>query len=275
MEEPQSAEINEASATKPDNEEQHEQVHDELDNSFKHDPDDSGDESEKEILEKKEIVTELSNDTAELANGLKTKLELNGDESATNGENEINGTDPDENREPYKQEEYHEEGHKTEGFATEVKKSQSNEFTYFSLTSNRPDDLDEAATPTDEPRSTEDKSKQQELRIESVNLTLVKESAAVTAKIADDTQSTKSDDSIKKLSFDALIDRVRGNTIANKDVCNYVLNLLVGGEFDLEKNFVIKNINSILNMIQVIKCARPALKVKIFIYFILKKFHSF
>lgn len=63
------------------------------------------------------------------------------------------------------------------------------------------------------------------------------------------------------LTFDELIDRLREDSIANKDVCNYILNLLVGGEFDLEKNFVIQNVTSILKMIQVIKCANASLKV--------------
>lgn len=63
-------------------------------------------------------------------------------------------------------------------------------------------------------------------------------------------------------TFDELIDRLREDRISNKDVCNYILNLLVGGEFDLEKNFVIQNVTSILKMIQVIKCANPSLKVK-------------
>ena len=77
----------------------------------------------------------------------------------------------------------------------------------------------------------------------------------------DDDDDSKSDDSTRHLSFDVIIERVKLNHIANKDVCNYMLNLLVDGEFDLEKNFVIKNVNSILNLIQVIKCARSSLKV--------------
>jgi len=66
---------------------------------------------------------------------------------------------------------------------------------------------------------------------------------------------------LKKLSFDSVIERVKSNRVTNKEVCNYVLNLLVSGEFDLEKNFVIQNVKSILLMIQVIKCATPSLKV--------------
>lgn len=78
--------------------------------------------------------------------------------------------------------------------------------------------------------------------------------------------SARSDDSIsiKNLPFDQVIERVRQNRASNKDICNYVLNLLVDGEFDLEKNFVIKNYKSILLMIQVIKCATLSLKVEFF-----------
>ena len=82
-----------------------------------------------------------------------------------------------------------------------------------------------------------------------------------TVNIKNEVNESDSDDSVKNMSFDTIIERVKINHIANKDVCNYILNLLVDGEFDLEKNFVIKNVNSILNMIQVIKCANPSLKV--------------
>jgi hypothetical protein len=250
MEDPQAVESNETSTNKPDNEsEETEQREIDLDSSFKHDPNDSNGEEDETP-----VAGDFSNDQAELVNGLKAKLDLNkddhvngvsqnGDHVNGNAHNGENGTD--EKNDDNKQEESHEESFSF------MKNSQSNEFTYTSLGSNRPDDLDE-----DKPEE-----KKQELRIESVELTLNKEKEAVKVKTEPDAESTFSDDSIKKLPFDEIIDRVRTNSIANKEVCNYVLNLLVGGEFDLEKNFVIQNINSILNMIQVIKCARPALKV--------------
>ncbi len=72
---------------------------------------------------------------------------------------------------------------------------------------------------------------------------------------------SESEDSIKKMPFDTIIENVKLNKIANKEVCDYILNLLVNGEFDLEKKFVIQNMKSIMHMIQVIKCARPSLKV--------------
>ena len=82
-----------------------------------------------------------------------------------------------------------------------------------------------------------------------------------------DVDSVSTSSSIKNLSFDSIIEKVKLNQLANKDVCNYILNLLVDGEFDLEKNFVIKNINSILNMIQVIKCANTSLKAELWSLF--------
>jgi hypothetical protein len=74
--------------------------------------------------------------------------------------------------------------------------------------------------------------------------------------------SDKEEDSLLKLPFDSIIEKVKQNRLSHKEVSNYVLNLLVGGEFDLEKNFVIQNLKNILLMIQVIKCATPSLKVR-------------
>ena len=80
---------------------------------------------------------------------------------------------------------------------------------------------------------------------------------------------TNDEASLKKLSFDSVIERVKSNRVTNKEVCSYVLNLLVSGEFDLEKNFVIQNFKSILYMIQVIKCASSSLKVSFINFFLL------
>ncbi|CAF0718488.1 unnamed protein product [Brachionus calyciflorus] len=74
-------------------------------------------------------------------------------------------------------------------------------------------------------------------------------------------------DNLTNLQIDVMIDKIRQNSISNKDVCNYVLNLLVDGEFDLEKNFVIKNYKTILLMMQVIKCANPSLKAELWSLF--------
>ena len=78
------------------------------------------------------------------------------------------------------------------------------------------------------------------------------------------TSDKKQIDAVKannKFEDDEFISLVKLNKISNKEVCNHMLNLLVSGEFDLEKNFVIQNVKSILNLIQVIKCAQPTLKV--------------
>lgn len=91
------------------------------------------------------------------------------------------------------------------------------------------------------------------VRLQKVELT--------TATATADEDDEYDDDATRNLTFDQVIDKLRENRISNKDICNYILNLLVGGEFDLEKNFVIQNVTSILKMIQVIKCANPSLKV--------------
>ena len=67
------------------------------------------------------------------------------------------------------------------------------------------------------------------------------------------------------MDIDEFIEEVKQNRVSNKDACNYMLNLLVSGEFDLENNFIIQNVNNILNLIQVIKCAQPSLKVGSFL----------
>jgi hypothetical protein len=71
-----------------------------------------------------------------------------------------------------------------------------------------------------------------------------------------------------KRSLDSILEKLKQNQLSNQEVTNYVLNLLVGGEFDLEKNFIIKHINNILYMIQVIKCApESSLKAEIWSHF--------
>lgn len=77
--------------------------------------------------------------------------------------------------------------------------------------------------------------------------------------VDNDENSTSHDDT--KKSLESILEKLKQNQISNKEVINYVLNLLVGGEFDLEKNFIIKHVNNILYMIQVIKCA-PVSSIK-------------
>lgn len=147
--------------------------------------------------------------------------------------------------------------------------SMSNDFTY--TTFGKPLDSDEnqnddtsLASPSalqfdklivSEINDDSSKPKNDTLDLHSVDIVEAKNEAS-----SNDAKS-ESEDSIKRMSFDSIIENVKLNKIANKEVCDYILNLLVNGEFDLEKKFVIQNIKSIMHMIQVIKCARPALKV--------------
>ena len=74
-------------------------------------------------------------------------------------------------------------------------------------------------------------------------------------------------DNQQQSDLNKIIEKLKSNQITNKEVVNYILNLLVGGEFDLEKNFIIKNVNNILCMMQVIKCANTSLKAEIWSLF--------
>lgn len=147
-----------------------------------------------------------------------------------------------------------------------AKDSNSIEFTYTSL--------DEVKSDSDENKQNDliqsesnDKKELTNNKFESIDSQLntnLEQSlppppSVVTTTISNN--ETNDEASLKKLSFDSVIERVKSNRVTNKEVCSYVLNLLVSGEFDLEKNFVIQNFKSILNMIQVIKCASSSLKV--------------
>lgn len=174
---------------------------------------------------------------------------------------------------------------KTEEQPPQTESSETSEFTYTSLAHVRPDDLDEAAevvatpsatieAPIEQPdRNHQPDSSHQTPAVPEIVTTQTEptesqfqhqesvERQDETLTTTATTVATKTTPSSDQLVFDEIIDRLRENRISNKDVCNYILNLLVGGEFDLEKNFIIKNVTSILKMIQVIKCANPALKV--------------
>ena len=146
-----------------------------------------------------------------------------------------------------------------------AKDSNSIEFTYTSL--------DEVKSDSDENKQNDliqsesnDKKELTNSKFESIDSQLntnLEQSppppSVVTTTISNN--ETNDEASLKKLSFDSVIERVKSNRVTNKEVCSYVLNLLVSGEFDLEKNFVIQNFKSILYMIQVIKCASSSLKV--------------
>ena len=159
----------------------------------------------------------------------------------------------------------------------QMKTSASNEFTYTSLAGvSRPDEEVDLADSPNQPQeivqsspsiaqaTTPDDHLATSLN-EQINLNNKKQMVRESSVNSVDLQSVSiQDDSLKRFTIDEVIDKVKLNSVSNKEVCNYILNLLVDGEFDLEKNFVIKNINSILHMIQVIKCAQPSLKVRFF-----------
>ena len=161
----------------------------------------------------------------------------------------------------------------------------STEFTYFSLGS-KPDEIED--TPSEE--NSGEKPKSEDIKLEETNLENNEEQSQVEEKKEDlepkeellvenkvevveikklETNGLLNGDShfTNNLQIDEMIEKIRQNSVSNKDVCNYVLNLLVDGEFDLEKNFVIKNYKTILLMMQVIKCANPSLKAELWSLF--------
>lgn len=130
------------------------------------------------------------------------------------------------------------------------------EFTYTSLGQVRCDEVDDVPAEAAAAAVVTDASTQ------SSTPASVTDATALASPHTPKTTATAGGVGLEGLTFDEVIDELRGEArVANKDVCNYILNLLVGGEFDLDKNFIISNVTSILKMIQVIKCANPALKV--------------
>lgn len=82
-------------------------------------------------------------------------------------------------------------------------------------------------------------------------------------KLKSDSDANNADK--KQLEF--IMEKLKCNQVSNKEVVDFVLNLLVGGSFDLEKNFIISHKNNILYMIQVIKCASDTLKAELWSLF--------
>lgn len=235
-------------------------------------PDNSSVEPTSEVIEQA-AQNENGLDSSNSIDKLKSKLENgtkeaeNGHEITTNG-NHTNGDSTPTQTETTKEEEEEEKEDVQEAKLDqkELKTSISNEFTYTSL--GRPD-LDEMQSddPLGSPTLATNLTINEVVDTNDHNIDIkIVDNAAKLESLNlsndNDADLDKSDaDSLKKLPFDTIIERVKLNRVTNKEVCNYVLNLLVGGEFDLEKNFVIQNIKSILHMIQVIKCAQPSLKV--------------
>lgn len=139
-----------------------------------------------------------------------------------------------------------------------IPQSKSNEFTYTTFEVPRSDSEDNTASQQSEPAE------------DSVAQANQQEPAKKEVALPEKTGQTKSSSACenKDMEIDSFLDKVKMGELNNKDVCNYMLNLLVGGEFDLEKNFIIQNVKSILNLVQVIKCAKqPSLKAELWSLF--------
>jgi len=146
-----------------------------------------------------------------------------------------------------------------------IPQSKSLEFTYTTFGSpERTDSSDESA-----PRVEPDPVKQDVIDdvMKPTAMVEVKQTENEVAKNKESKINNDVNNANKKpgMDIDEFIEEVKQNRVSNKDACNYMLNLLVSGEFDLEKNFIIQNVNNILNLIQVIKCAQPSLKVESFL----------
>ncbi len=146
----------------------------------------------------------------------------------------------------------------------DIPQSKSIEFTYTTFgSSERTDSSDESAPRTETELVVTNKKSVTEDVVNSKEVVeeKIKENAEFINEGIDKNSQICSD---KKpiINIDEFIEQVKQDQVSNKDACNYMLNLLVSGEFDLEKNFIIQNVNNILNLIQVIKCAKLSLKVK-------------
>lgn len=141
------------------------------------------------------------------------------------------------------------------------------QFTYTSLTSfdnlnNTPQDTSANTNNTEQPQQ-QQQQQSNELNLANANETTTQKSQSYDRSSSlDNIQSNE-----EKIQLEKIIEKLKTNQITNKEVVNYILNLLVGGEFDLEKNFIIKNMNNIFYMLQVIKCASEALKAEIWSLF--------
>lgn len=142
-----------------------------------------------------------------------------------------------------------------------ILQSKSSEFTYTTFEADRSDSSDESQPPAiGEPEqlpTVDEKDQKFETEINGSSEASLQQSSS---KVNDD-------EATKRLEVDEFIKKVKQNQISNKDACTYMLNLLVSGEFDLEKNFIIQNIKSIMSLIQVIKCAQPSLKAELWSLF--------
>ncbi|XP_064636479.1 neurobeachin-like isoform X3 [Lineus longissimus] len=71
-----------------------------------------------------------------------------------------------------------------------------------------------------------------------------------------------------QLKFGLLIGLIEVGQVADNDVVDTVLNLLVGAQFDLEKNFIIQEPESITHMVELLEHCTPKLQAEIWSVFI-------
>ncbi|KAG1688833.1 Neurobeachin [Nymphon striatum] len=70
------------------------------------------------------------------------------------------------------------------------------------------------------------------------------------------------------MKFTVLIGQVEIGQVSNKEVVNTILRLLVGGEFDMELNFIIKRYQNVLLMIDLLQHCKPSLQAEMWSVFI-------
>ncbi|XP_052793628.1 neurobeachin-like isoform X3 [Mya arenaria] len=86
------------------------------------------------------------------------------------------------------------------------------------------------------------------------------DSAKTEVKTVEEILNSKTNDDLK---FGLLIGLIKVNQVSDKDVVNTVLHLLVGGEFDIEANFVIQDPSNIVQMLKVVEHCPATLQAEI------------
>ncbi|XP_052674845.1 neurobeachin-like isoform X3 [Crassostrea angulata] len=97
-------------------------------------------------------------------------------------------------------------------------------------------------------------------------------SLTATAEEKNGTSTGSTDDILKstgndELKFGLLISLLKVDQVPNKDVVDTVLHLLVGGEFDIETNFIIQEPQNILHMLRVFSSCTSTLQAEIWSVF--------
>ena len=70
-----------------------------------------------------------------------------------------------------------------------------------------------------------------------------------------------------ELKFGVLIGLIKVGQVTNKDVVETVLNLLVGGEFELESNFIIQDPENVVHMLQLTDSCTTTLQAELWSHF--------